>query len=121
MLLKILAPVKVLLSAKSVEEAALIVMSVEPLKPTPFMFLVVWRIVAVPALPETLPVTLPVKLPVPLVKKRFVVEAVVAKKLVVVAEVPVPLIKVKFWRVVEELARRLLAVSKAERVSLPPI
>ena len=35
----------------------------------------------------------------------YVVEALVEKRLVVVAEVPVPFRKVKFWRVVEELAR----------------
>src|SRR3989344_6483448 len=34
-------------------------------------------------------------------EKRLVEEAVVEKKLVVVAEVPVALLKVKFWRVVE--------------------
>ena len=40
-----------------------------------------------------------------LVPKRLVVEAVVEKKLVVVAAVPVALMKVKFWRVVEEVTR----------------
>jgi len=35
--------------------------------------------------------------------KRFVLDAVVLKKLVVVAEVPVAFVKVKFWRVVEAL------------------
>ena len=39
--------------------------------------------------------------------KRFVDEAVVAKKLVVVAEVPVAFTKVKFWRVLDPVARRL--------------
>ena len=39
--------------------------------------------------------------------KRFVEEAVVAKKLVVVAEVPVAFTKVKFWRVVDPERRRL--------------
>ena len=43
-----------------------------------------------------------VRLPIfPEVEKRLVEEAVVAKKLVVVAEVVVELIAVKFWRVVE--------------------
>jgi hypothetical protein len=47
---------------------------------------------------------------VPFVAKRFVEDAVptvllVAKKLVVVAFVPVALVKVKFWRVVEERER----------------
>jgi len=38
--------------------------------------------------------------------KKLVVEAVVVKKLVVVAEVPVALMKVKFWRVEEPVMRR---------------
>jgi hypothetical protein len=52
-------------------------------------------------LPVTLPVKLPVRLPVPEVKKRLVVEALVAKKEVVVALVVVELVAVKVWRVVE--------------------
>jgi len=44
------------------------------------------------------------------VAKRFVEEAVVAKKLVVVAEVPVALRKVKFWRVEEPVTRRFESV-----------
>ena len=39
-------------------------------------------------------------------EKRLVEEAVVLKKLVVVAEVPVALTKVKFWRVEEPTTRR---------------
>jgi hypothetical protein len=39
------------------------------------------------------------------VEKRLVLEAVVLKKLVVVAEVPVAFTKVKFWRVVEEFTK----------------
>ena len=50
-----------------------------------------------------------------MVEKRFVEEAVVAKKLVVVAEVPVALTKVKFWRVEEPVRRRF------ERVVRPPV
>lgn len=46
--------------------------------------------------PVMFPVRLPVRLPTPLVKKRFVVLAVAAKKLVVVADVPVAFTKVKF-------------------------
>ena len=38
-------------------------------------------------------------------------EALVEKKLVVVAEVPVALTKVKFWRVVEDVTRRLVVVA----------
>ena len=52
----------------------------------------------------------------------MVVEAVVAKRLVVVAEVPVALIKVKFCKVVEPTTRRspdelivVVAVSPIER------
>jgi hypothetical protein len=56
MLLKMFAPVKVLLFERSVEEAAVIVMSAEPSKEMPLMFLAVSRIVAVPAFPETEPV-----------------------------------------------------------------
>lgn len=59
--------------------------------------------VSVPAgaLPVMFPVRFPVKLPVPEVKKRLVEDAVVAKKLVEVAEVEVELTAVKFWRVEE--------------------
>ena len=53
---KLLVPENVLLLAKSVEEAAVMVMSAEPLKDTPLIARAVWRVVAVPALPETLPV-----------------------------------------------------------------
>ena len=49
-------PEKVLLFARRVEEAAVIVMSPEPLKEVPLMFLAVWRIVALPAFPLTAPV-----------------------------------------------------------------
>ena len=48
--------------------------------------------------------------PVPVVKKRLVVEAVVLKRLVVVAEDEVLLTAVKFWRVVDELAKSVLVV-----------
>src|ERR1019366_4264897 len=57
------------------------------------------------------PVMLPVRLPVAVVKKRLVVEALVAKKLVVVAEVPVALTKVKFCRVVDDVTKRLVVVA----------
>ena len=43
----------------------------------------------------------------PAAEKRFVEEAVVEKKLVVVALVPVAVLKVKFWRVVLPVSRRL--------------
>ena len=45
-------------------------------------------------------------------EKRLVELAVVEKKLVVVAEVPVAFKKVKFWRVVEPVRSRLPAVRK---------
>jgi len=72
------------------------------------------------AVPVMLPVRLPVRLPTPEVKKRFVVEALVAKKLVVVAEVPVAFRKVKFWRVDEPVRRRFeRVVSPAVAVRVP--
>lgn len=52
--LKELLPEKVLLLASKVEEAAVIVMSEEPLKEVPLMLRAVWRVVAVPALPPML-------------------------------------------------------------------
>ena len=42
----------------------------------------------------------------PEVAKRLVLDAVVAKKLVVVAEVPVAVVKVKFWRVEDPVTKR---------------
>ena len=42
--------------------------------------------------------------------KRLVLDAVLEKKLVVVAEVPVAVLKVNDWRVVEALARMLVKV-----------
>ena len=63
------------------EEAAKMVMSCEPLKATPLMFLVVWRIVAVPALPETEPVMVLSKVLLPvkwLVSPKSVEEAVLS-------------------------------------------
>jgi hypothetical protein len=50
-----------------------------------------------------------------------VVLAVVEKKFVVVALVVVALRAVKFWRVVEELARKLVAVTWPVEVTLPPL
>jgi hypothetical protein len=50
---------------------------------------------------------------VPLEAKRLVELAVVEKNEVVVAEVPVPLRKVKFWRVDEPVTNR------EERVTIP--
>ena len=58
---KELSPLKVLVLARRVEEAALIVMSPEPLKETPLMFLAVSNSVAVPALPPMFNVEVEVK------------------------------------------------------------
>jgi hypothetical protein len=55
-----------------------------------------------------------------LVENRFVDEAVVAKKFVVVAEVPVAVVKVKDWRVEEPLATMFCAVRVPVRVCVPP-
>lgn len=52
--------------------------------------------------------------------KRLVDEAVVEKKFVVVAEVPVAFTKVKFWRVVEPVINRLVKVPRPVEVKLPP-
>jgi hypothetical protein len=61
--------------------------------------------------PVMLPVRLPVRLPTPEVKKRLVVEAVVAKKLVVVALEEVEFRKVMFCRVDEAVTKRLVVVA----------
>ena len=53
------------------------------------------------------------------VEKRLVLEAVVAKKLVVVAEVPVALMKVKFCKVEDPVARKLVVVEKVKREETP--
>ena len=57
--------------------------------------------------PRPVDVILP---PLAVVKKRLVELAVVEKKLVVVAEVPVALMKVKFWRVVEPVTRKSASI-----------
>jgi len=48
--------------------------------------------------------------------KKLVVEAVVAKKFVVVALVPVAFTKVKFWRVELPVAKRLANELRAEKL-----
>ena len=59
-----------------------------------------------------------VRVPIlPEVEKRLVDEAVPEKKVVEVALVVVAFIAVKFWRVVEELTKRLLLI--LTRPSLP--
>ena len=55
-----------------------------------------------------------------LAENRFVELAVVAKKLVVVAEVPVALVKVKFFRVDEPVARKFEPVTVPDDVMFPP-
>ena len=49
----------------------------------------------------------------PVVEKRLVEDAVVLKRLVVVAEVEVELMAVKFCKVVEAVRRRLAKVGEA--------
>jgi len=56
-----------------------------------------------------------------LVPVRLVVLAVVAKKLVEVAEVEVELTAVKFWRVDEPLAKMLAKVPRPVEVRFPPL
>ena len=58
--------------------------------------------------PRPVEVKLP---PFPVVKNKLVELAVVEKRLVVVAEVPVALTKVKFWSVDEPLTYRLVVVA----------
>ena len=58
--------------------------------------------------------------PEAVVKKRFVVDAVVAKKLVEVLFEVVELTPVKFCRVDEPVTRRFDAERVPERVSFPP-
>jgi len=55
------------------------------------------------------------------VPERFVVDALVAKKLVVVAELPVAFTNVMFWKVEEALARRLVKVPCPVEVRLPVV
>jgi hypothetical protein len=67
-----------------------------------------WRVVE--PVSARLPTVAVPREPVPrlkLVEKRLVEDAVVEKKFVVVAEVPVAFRKVKFWRVVEPVTKRL--------------
>src|SRR3989344_2951527 len=54
-------------------------------------------------------------------EKRLVEDAVVEKKLVVVADVPVAFTKVKFWRVVEAVANILAKVPRVETVMLAKV
>ena len=54
----------------------------------------------------------------PTVAKRFVDDAVVLKKLVVVAADPVALMKVKFWSVLDPVAKRLVVVAKVKRAEV---
>lgn len=54
-------------------------------------------------------------------ENKLVLEAVVEKKDVVVALVPVAVAKVKFWRVEEALAIILLNVPVPETMNVPPV
>jgi hypothetical protein len=92
---KVLVPLKVLLLARRVEEAAVIVIFPVPSNEVPLMVRALRRAVAVPALPETEPVIVfatvsEAKLAV--VAKRFVEEAMEEKRFVVVAAVVVLLV-----------------------------
>ena len=58
---------------------------------------------------ETNPVALAERQPLPVPRKSAEVEAVVLKRFVVVALVPVAFTKVKFWRVEDAVARKLAA------------
>lgn len=55
------------------------------------------------------------------VAKRLVLEAVVEKKLVVVAEVPVAVVNVRLWKVEEALAQRLVVLKSPVEVALPVV
>ena len=61
---------------------------------------------------ETSPDADAVRHPVPVLRKSAEVEAVVLKRFVVVALVPVAFTKVKFWRVEEPLTRRFESVPR---------
>jgi hypothetical protein len=72
----------------------------------------------------TLPLALTVSALVPIVRselKRFVLDAVVAKKLVVVAFVLVEFSAVKFWRVLEPVTRRLARVPRPLKNVVPKV
>ena len=80
------------------------------------------RLVKLPVPPEVILLVRVSVPPEPVVKKRLVVEAVPAKKAPVEVElVVVELAAVKFWKVEDALTKILFAVSKAVRVSLPPL
>ena len=95
--------------------------------PAEVMFVAV-RLLKVPVVEKKLVVVaaVPVAFPkrrVPVfafVEKRFVLDAVDAKKLVEVAFVEVEFPAVKFWRVDEPVTRMLLAVSEPVRVRFAP-
>jgi hypothetical protein len=91
-LVRVVLPVKVLLSASKVEEAAVIWMFAVPSKETPLMVRAFWRAVAVPAFPETEPVMV-------LETVRLVTFAVPAERLVLLAYVALMLVVEAFWKV----------------------
>ena len=85
-LLKVLSWLKVLVLARSVEEAAKTVMSAVPLKATPLMLRDVWSAVAVEALPVSEPIIPPLAFRVPLtLSTEPIVEEPLTKSAVVVA------------------------------------
>ena len=89
---KLFAPLNALLFERSVLEAAVIVISCEPLNAVPLIFREVWKRLAVPALPEIEPVMVLATESVPrfaAAANKLVEEAVAAKNEVEVAEVVV--------------------------------
>src|SRR3989338_9182032 len=68
--------------------------------------------------PRPVEVKLP---PFPVVKNKLVELAVVEKRLVVVAAVPVAFTKVKFCKVLEALSKRFARVPRPVEVKLPPL
>ena len=121
--LKVLLPVKVLLSESAEDDAALIVISDVPLNDTPLIFLAFCSAVAVPAFPEIEPVIVAEKMLAPLhvlLLTRSVEDAAVT----VMSEVPLnetPLIKREFWRAVAVPALpETEPVTVCEKVFAPP-
>jgi hypothetical protein len=90
-LLKVLVPLQVLVSARRVEEAAKIEMSVEPLNATPLIVREVWRVVAVFALPPIERVVVETKVLAPFTKARMVPGVWVPKRVEVAVLYSVPL------------------------------
>ena len=89
---KVLRPVHVLLLASSVEDAAVMVISAEPLKEVPLMVRAVCNAVAVPALPEILIPAVPAEMLAAVRLVRFAPESA-PKSPLQVPEVMVPTVE----------------------------